>query len=70
MTPGRLSQYAGGSIGWWFAGGIAAAAVLLFSALEARRRGTDQAEAQAGPSALRCQAIPGFGRHRRSIRTR
>jgi type IV secretion system protein VirB10 len=45
---------------WWFAGGIAAAAVLLFSALEARRRGTDQAEAQAiGPSALALpEAIP------------
>jgi len=32
---------------WWFAGGALIAAVLLFSALEARRRGTEQAGEQA-----------------------
>lgn len=32
---------------WWFASGALIAAVLLFSALEARRRGAEQAKAQA-----------------------
>lgn len=41
---------------WWFAGGAIVAAALLFSALEARRRGTEQAE--IGSSAATSFATP------------
>jgi type IV secretion system protein VirB10 len=45
---------------WWFAGGALIAAVLLFSALEARRQGTEQAEdrAAAGTSFAAPEAVP------------
>lgn len=43
---------------WWFAGGAVLAAALLFSALEARRQGAEQAETRAATSYAAPEAIP------------
>jgi type IV secretion system protein VirB10 len=44
---------------WWFAGGAIIAAALLFSALEARRQATQQAEATGtASSAVAAEAVP------------
>jgi type IV secretion system protein VirB10 len=43
---------------WWFAGGVVVAAILLFSALEARRQGAAQAERQAPTDVAAPEVIP------------